>query len=150
MRLHCTRRFDTYGAVLLDVAQEHLLWLLVELGLPDGTMLILRGGTSLRKCRLGTDGRFSTDLDFVAPGDDTVPDKCEAIDGASVLGFWSCCLVAVNSRIVLRNGARRRQRPAARDRQCRGLSEARRVARDAASSRCRCGTGLCCHTRSMR
>jgi len=46
--------------------------------------LILKGGTSLRKCRLGSSDRFSIDLDFVAPDDDTVLDVCEGIDDASV------------------------------------------------------------------
>ncbi|MGH3301336.1 MAG: nucleotidyl transferase AbiEii/AbiGii toxin family protein [Streptosporangiaceae bacterium] len=36
---------------------------------------------------LGGPGRFSTDLDFAAPSDDTVLEVCEAIDGASVSGF---------------------------------------------------------------
>lgn len=85
--LHGAGRANTYGAALLDVAQDHLLWLLVELGFLDGVTLILKGGTSLRKCRLGNSGRFSTDLDFVASDDDTVLDVCGAIDGASVSGF---------------------------------------------------------------
>ena len=87
VRLHGAGRADTYGAALLDVAQDHLLWLLVELGLLDGSSLIFKGGTSLRKCRLGSSGRFSTDLEFVASDDATVLEVCEAIDGASVSGF---------------------------------------------------------------
>jgi predicted nucleotidyltransferase component of viral defense system len=35
------------------VAQDHLLWLLAELGLFEGDDLVFKGGTSLRKCRLG-------------------------------------------------------------------------------------------------
>ena len=85
--MHGAGRADTYGAALLDVAQDHLLWLLAELGHFEDGSLIFKGGTSLRKCRLGGDGRFSTDLDFVAPSDDTVLDVCGAIDGASVAGF---------------------------------------------------------------
>ncbi|MHB1089479.1 MAG: nucleotidyl transferase AbiEii/AbiGii toxin family protein [Ilumatobacteraceae bacterium] len=84
---HGAGRADTYGAALLDVAQDHLLWLLDQLGLFDDGSLVFKGGTSLRKCRLGNAGRFSTDLDFVAPNDDTVLTVCEAIDGASVSGF---------------------------------------------------------------
>jgi hypothetical protein len=49
--------------------------------------MVLMGGTSLRKCRIGHDGRFSTDLDFAAPGDETVLDVCAAVDGARVGGF---------------------------------------------------------------
>jgi predicted nucleotidyltransferase component of viral defense system len=36
---------------------------------------------------LGNAGRFSTDLDFVAPNDDKVLEVCGAIDGAKVSGF---------------------------------------------------------------
>lgn len=85
--LHGAGRADTYGAALLDVAQDHLLWLLDELGQFDGDTLVFKGGTSLRKCRLGGTGRFSTDLDFAAPDDDVVLNVCAAIDGAAVSGF---------------------------------------------------------------
>jgi predicted nucleotidyltransferase component of viral defense system len=85
---HAAGRADAYDAALLDVAQDHLLWLLAQLGqFDDGTGLIFKGGTSLRKCRLGGAGRFSTDLDFAAPADDTVLDVCETIHGASISGF---------------------------------------------------------------
>jgi len=87
VRLHGAGRADTYGAALLDIAQDHLLYLLAELGYFDDETLLFKGGTALRKCRLGGGGRFSTDLDFVAPDDDTVLDVCGAIDGASIAGF---------------------------------------------------------------
>jgi predicted nucleotidyltransferase component of viral defense system len=85
--LHGAGRADTYDAALLDVAQDHLLWLLAELGLFDHGELVFKGGTSLRKCRLGGAGRFSTDLDFAAPSDDVVLTVSAAIDGAAVAGF---------------------------------------------------------------
>lgn len=85
--LHGAGRPGSYDAALLDVAQDHLLWLLAELGCFEGNELILKGGTSLRKCRLGSGGRFSTDLDFAAPSEDTVLSVCETIDGATVAGF---------------------------------------------------------------
>lgn len=85
--LHGAGRADTYDAALLDVAQDHLLWSLSELGLFDGDALVFKGGTSLRKCRLGGAGRFSTDIDFAAPSDDTVLAVCEAMDGAVISGF---------------------------------------------------------------
>ena len=84
--LHGAGRADTYGSALLDVAQDQLLWLLDQLGMFDGA-LVLKGGTSLRKCRIGSAGRFSTDLDSVAPNDGVVLDVCAAIDGAAVSGF---------------------------------------------------------------
>ncbi len=84
---HGAGRADTYDAALLDVAQDHMLWLLAESGLFVDGSLIFKGGTSLRKCRLGGAGRFSTDLDFVAPNDDTVLEVCREIDGALIAGF---------------------------------------------------------------
>lgn len=69
------------------MAQDHLLWLLAETSLFDDHDLVFKGGTSLRKCRLGGTGRFSTDLDFAAPDDDTVLAVCETVDGAAVSGF---------------------------------------------------------------
>jgi uncharacterized protein len=87
VNLHGAGRVDTYGPALLDVAQDHLLASLAEDGLFDGGALIFKGGTSLRKCRLGNAGRFSTDLDFCAPDEDVVLDTCAAIDGLVVGGF---------------------------------------------------------------
>jgi len=60
---------------------------LAELGYFDDGTLLFKGGTALRKVRLGSGGRFSTDLDFVAPDDDTVLEVCEAIDGATISAF---------------------------------------------------------------
>jgi uncharacterized protein len=84
---HGNGRADTYDAALLDVAQDHLLSFLADEGLFEGNNLIFKGGTSLRKCRLGNAGRFSTDLDFAAPDDDVVLNVCEAIDGVKLSGF---------------------------------------------------------------
>ena len=84
---HALGRADAYDAALLDVAQDHLLYLLAEAGMFDDGDLVFKGGTSLRKCRLGNDGRFSTDLDFASPNEDTVLDVCGVIDGARVAGF---------------------------------------------------------------
>jgi len=84
---HAFGRADAYDAALLDVAQDHLLFLLAESGLFADGRLVFKGGTSLRKCRLGNDGRFSTDLDFAAPDEDKVLETCGLIDGARVGGF---------------------------------------------------------------
>lgn len=50
---------------LLDVAQDYALRLILDSGLYS-MGLTLKGGTALRKYRLGNRGRFSTDLDFAA------------------------------------------------------------------------------------
>jgi predicted nucleotidyltransferase component of viral defense system len=39
---HGAGRADTYDAALLDVAQDHLLWLLSELGLFNDTGLVFK------------------------------------------------------------------------------------------------------------
>ncbi len=56
--------------------------LLAEAGMFTDGQLVFKGGTRLRKCRPGNDGRFSTDLDFAAPNEDTVLQVCGVIDGA--------------------------------------------------------------------
>jgi len=84
---HALGRADAYDAALLDVAQDHLLYFLAETGCFVGHRVVFKGGTSLRKCRLGNDGRFSTDLDFAAPDEDVVLETCGLIDGARVGGF---------------------------------------------------------------
>ena len=87
VRLHGAGRADTYGPALLDVAQDHLLAHIAEEDLFEDGRLVFKGGTSLRKCRIGNAGRFSTDLDFCAPDDDMVLDTCAAIDGVVLGGF---------------------------------------------------------------
>jgi len=73
-------------AALLDIAQDHALHLLHEAGLFDRG-LVFKGGTALRKFRAGNAGRFSTDLDFAAPGEDLALAVLEALDGAEFDGF---------------------------------------------------------------
>ncbi len=55
----------------LELAQEHfLLWMLREgLFAGDPEDVVFKGGTAIRKYRLGPRGRFSTDLDFAVAGD---------------------------------------------------------------------------------
>lgn len=84
---HGRGRGEAFGPALLDVAQDHLLYLLSAAGCFDGDELIFKGGTSLRKCRIGGNGRFSTDIDFAAPSEDVVLEVCGLIDGAVVGGF---------------------------------------------------------------
>jgi predicted nucleotidyltransferase component of viral defense system len=73
-------------AALLDIAQDHALFLLHQAGLFD-RRLVFKGGTSLRKYRAGTTGRFSTDLDFAAPDEDLAIDTLSAIESVELDGF---------------------------------------------------------------
>lgn len=73
-------------AALLDIAQDHALHQLHEEGLFDRG-LVFKGGTALRKFRAGNAGRFSTDLDFAAPGEDLALAALHALDGVEVDGF---------------------------------------------------------------
>jgi predicted nucleotidyltransferase component of viral defense system len=70
---HLVRHYQgTRGArdaALLDIAQDHALFILHRSGLFESG-LVFKGGTSLRKYRAGTTGRFSTDLDFAAADED--------------------------------------------------------------------------------
>lgn len=67
---HYMGRTGMAGPALLDVAQDYALQYLSGEGIFD-LGVVLTGGTSLRKFRAGNAGRFSTDLDFAAPGADT-------------------------------------------------------------------------------
>ena len=55
----------------LELAQEHLLEWMVREGLfaGDSEDVVFKGGTAIRKFRLGRRGRFSTDLDFAVAQD---------------------------------------------------------------------------------
>ena len=73
-------------AAMLDIAQDHALYLLAEAGLFDRG-LVFKGGTALRKYRAGTSGRFSTDLDFAAADEELALDVLSTLDGAQAHGF---------------------------------------------------------------
>lgn len=73
-------------AALLDIAQDHALHLLHQAGLFQQG-LVFKGGTALRKFRAGNAGRFSTDLDFAAPGEDLPLAALQALDGVELDGF---------------------------------------------------------------
>jgi len=71
---------------LLDVAQDYALKFIADKGLFD-LGLTFKGGTALRKYRMGGEGRFSTDLDF-APKEPGMGELVfEELDGASLFGF---------------------------------------------------------------
>lgn len=71
---------------LIDVAQDHALHLLHEAGLFD-IGLVFKGGTALRKFRLGSAGRFSTDLDFAVSERGLAELVFEHLHGVSIDGF---------------------------------------------------------------
>jgi len=71
---------------LIDVAQDHALHHLHVTGLFD-LGLVFKGGTALRKFRLGNEGRFSTDLDFAVQEHGLAELVFEHLDGAVVAGI---------------------------------------------------------------
>ncbi len=73
-------------AALLDIAQDHALYLLHRAGAFEAG-LVFKGGTALRKLRAGSAGRFSTDLDFAAPSEELALSVLAALDGAEIDGF---------------------------------------------------------------
>ena len=53
---HAVVRKDSYDVGLLDIAQDHALRILELGGFFAGDDVVFKGGTSLRKCRLGSRG----------------------------------------------------------------------------------------------
>ncbi len=68
---------------LLDVAQDYALKLMSDKGLFD-LGLTFKGGTALRKFRMGHQGRFSKDLDFAANEEGLGDLLFEQLHGASL------------------------------------------------------------------
>lgn len=83
---HYQGRRGGRGPAIIDVAQDHLLHLLVREGWFDlgGA---LKGGTAIRKFWAGNAGRFSTDLDFAGLTDTSAELLLEIVDGARVDQF---------------------------------------------------------------
>jgi predicted nucleotidyltransferase component of viral defense system len=71
---------------MLDIAQDHLLCRLSEMGIFKRG-LVFKGGTALRKCRAGTEGRFSTDLDFSCEDAELTLEVFELIHNFECHGF---------------------------------------------------------------
>ena len=80
------RESPVRNAAVLDVAFDHLLYGLHHRGVYDAFDVTLKGGTALRKYRLGHRSRFSFDLDFDAEegADELV---AEEIDGMAFPHF---------------------------------------------------------------
>ncbi|MGI8939948.1 MAG: nucleotidyl transferase AbiEii/AbiGii toxin family protein [Iamia sp.] len=85
---HYQGRKGGRGPALLDLAQDHAIAHLHAVGLFEAG-LVFKGGTSLRKFRAGSSGRFSTDLDFFAPDDDVTVAPMEGLADVTVDGFAS-------------------------------------------------------------
>ncbi|MBI5232147.1 MAG: nucleotidyl transferase AbiEii/AbiGii toxin family protein [Coriobacteriales bacterium] len=83
---HYQGRRGGRGPAVIDIAQDHLLYLLVREGLFD-LGVALKGGTALRKFWAGNAGRFSTDLDFAGMDDAAAALLVELVDGARVGQF---------------------------------------------------------------
>ena len=83
---HYQGRRGGRGPAIIDIAQDHVLYLLAREGFFD-MGISLKGGTAVRKFLAGTAGRFSTDLDFAGITDDTAELLLDALDGAEVGQF---------------------------------------------------------------
>lgn len=83
---HCQGQRTFRDAALIDIAQDHALHYLHVTGLFD-LGLVFKGGTALRKFRLGNEGRFSTDLDFAVEEQGLADLVFEHLDGAAVGDF---------------------------------------------------------------
>ena len=68
-------------AAALDVAFDHILYGLHESGVYEGLDITFKGGTALRKYRLGHRSRFSFDLDFGVAEEGADELAAEEIDG---------------------------------------------------------------------
>ncbi len=86
VRRHTDNRGASWDIGMLDIAQDHILCILHEEGF-FGAGLVFKGGTALRKCRSGTRGRFSTDLDFAVTTSDVIGPVFDLIHGRECHGF---------------------------------------------------------------
>lgn len=89
-------------AALLDVAQDYALKFLSDQGVFE-LGAVLKGGTALRKLRVGNSGRFSTDLDFAVPDVETGELLLDTIDGADLFDvrFNLIDRVALRARLAV-------------------------------------------------
>lgn len=81
--LHYRGRKGGRGPALLDVAQDYALKIVFDSDLYS-LGLILKGGTALRKYRVGSPGRFSTDLDFSTEEPSAGELLLDALDGSEL------------------------------------------------------------------
>lgn len=83
---HCQGQRMFRDGALIDIAQDHALHVLHEAGLFE-LGLVFKGGTALRKFRLGAAGRFSTDLDFAVNEQGLAELVFERLHNASIDAF---------------------------------------------------------------
>ncbi|MBU2604218.1 MAG: nucleotidyl transferase AbiEii/AbiGii toxin family protein [Actinobacteria bacterium] len=83
---HCQGRRGGRGPAIIDIAQDHLLYLLTSGGFFD-LGVALKGGTAIRKFWAGNAGRFSTDLDFAGVDDESAELLVDMVDRAQVGQF---------------------------------------------------------------
>ena len=82
---HYQGRSGGRDVALLDVAQDYAIKVLSDAGVFD-LGLTLKGGTALRKYKVGQGGRFSTDLDFAANEAGLGELVLSTLDGAALHG----------------------------------------------------------------
>jgi predicted nucleotidyltransferase component of viral defense system len=83
---HIQNRSGGWDTGMLDIAQDHILCHLHESGTFERG-LVFKGGTALQKCRSGTRGRFSTDLDFCVSNRELVEEVFDSVDEYACHGF---------------------------------------------------------------
>lgn len=74
-------------AAALDIAFDHILYELHKRGVYEGLDVTFKGGTALRKYRLGHRSRFSFDLDFGVAEEGADELVAEELDGAAFPHF---------------------------------------------------------------
>lgn len=84
--LHHHNKSGGWYAAMLDIAQDHLSCHFSEVGI-FSKGLVFKGGTALRKCRSGTQGRFSTDLDFSCEDSELTLEIFELVHNFECHGF---------------------------------------------------------------
>jgi uncharacterized protein len=83
---HYQGRRSGRGPAIIDIAQDHVLYLLAREGVFD-LGISLKGGTAIRKCLAGNAGRFSTDLDFAGVSDESAELLLDTLDDATLGEF---------------------------------------------------------------
>ena len=81
---HYQGRRGGRGPAIIDIAQDHVLYLLLAREGFFDLGVALKGGTAIRKFWAGSARRFSTDLDFAGMTDASAELLMDLLDGAQV------------------------------------------------------------------